>query len=255
MTDPSAEPGGPENAAEAEDTGPTEGSTRSAADLPVIDPADLASTSDGGERDDEKLESESERDGAIVGVLFAAGTSSRFGSVNKLLATVDGEPIVRRAAATLCASAVDRVIVIVGHEAGRVREVLDDLDVVPAENAEYERGQSTSLRAGVRAAREWEPMALVIALGDMPAVDTSTIDVLVRAYRAGAGDALAAAFEGERGNPVLFDSRYFDALCDVSGDRGGRKLLLDSSTGALVETGDPGVLRDVDTAADLGSAE
>jgi molybdenum cofactor cytidylyltransferase len=50
---------------------------------------------------------------------------------------------------------------------------------------------------------------------------------------------------------VLFDERHFEALEDVSGDAGGRELLLDGDRAAIVETGDPGVVRDVDTEADL----
>lgn len=210
--------------------------------LPIVDPGRLRAAS-------------RERSGPVVGVLLAAGTSSRFGTANKLLATVGrndgGEPIVRRAAATLSASTVDRTVAVLGHEAERVRRALDGLDVAIVENDAYERGQSTSVRAGVRAARERDAEAVVIALGDMPSVGVTTIDALVGAYHAGAGDALAAAHEGQRGNPVLFDRPYFDALCAVSGDTGGRGILLESERAALVETDDPGVLRDVDTEADL----
>lgn len=217
--------------------------------LPVIDPTDLGSTPE--DRDDGERDGGRDREGLIVGVVLAAGTSSRFERANKLLAEVDEEPIVRRAATTLCGSAVDRVVVVVGHEQGRVREALCGLNVVCVENAKYERGQSASVEAGVRAAEERGAEAVVIALGDMPAVETTTIDALTGAYRAGAGDALAAAYEGQRGNPVLFDRRYFDDLRAISGDRGGREILLEGTRSALVECGDPGVLGDVDTRADL----
>ena len=91
----------------------------------------------------------------------------------------------------------------------------------------------------------------MFALGDMPDVVPSSVDALIDAYGAGAGDALAAAHEGERGNPVLFDARHFDDLADVDGDVGGREILLDGDASALVETGDPGVVRDVDVPGDL----
>jgi molybdenum cofactor cytidylyltransferase len=241
MTDPSADATGNDG---VDDPEPTERDTTGNAtsepteDLPVIDPAALTTASH-------------TREGPIVGILLAAGTSSRFGPANKLLATVEGDPLVRRAARTLCASAVDRTVVVLGHDADRIQEELAGLDVECQRNDAYDRGQSTSVREGVRAAREGEASAAVIALADLPAVSPSTIDALVAAYRADAGTALAAAFEGQRGNPVLFDERYFEALEDVSGDVGGHELLLDGERAALVETGDPGVLRDVDTEADL----
>lgn len=220
-------------------------------DLPVVDPPD------------EDVEPE-EREATVAGVLLAAGTSSRFGDENKLLAEVEGEPIVRRAARALLDSRADPVVVVVGYEAGRVRSALSGLPVSFVENPDYAAGQATSVRAGVRALREAEEAdqveggdgidevdAVLFALGDMPAVSPATIDALIDAFGAGAGDALAAAFEGERGNPVLFDARFLDALADVDGDTGAREILLGSETAALVETGDPGVRADVDTEVDL----
>jgi molybdenum cofactor cytidylyltransferase len=209
--------------------------------LPVVDPPAMR-----GPRADEAGAS---ADGpTIAGVLLAAGTSSRFGERNKLLAAVESEPVVRRAAETLLASDVDPVVVVLGHEADRVRAALADLNVGFVENSDYRDGQATSVRTGVEAVRERADAAL-FALGDMPFVVPESVGALLAAYRAGAGDALAAACDGERGNPVLFDARFFDDLAEVSGDTGGRAILL--SEGTLVETGDPGVCRDVDEPADL----
>lgn len=210
--------------------------------LPVVDPpgqeAARAAGEGGGDRDAPR----------VAGVLLAAGTSTRFGERNKLLADAGGAPVVRRAAEALLASGVESVVVVLGHEADRVREALAGLDAAFVENPDYRDGQATSVRAGVEAVRG-RADAAVFALGDMPFVDPGSVDALLSAYRAGAGDALAAACGGERGNPVLFDARFFDDLADVSGDTGGRRILL--SEGALVETGDPGVRRDVDEPSDL----
>lgn len=188
---------------------------------------------------------------AVHGVVLAAGTSSRYGAENKLLQRVDGEPIVRRAARTLLEAGVEEVVAVVGHEADAVREALDGLDVRLRENEAYEAGQSTSVREGVRDAADWDADAVLIALGDMPFVAPASVTALLRAYEAWDASALAAAYEGQRGNPVLFDARHFDALADVDGDVGGRDILLTADDAALVETGDPGVRRDVDEPSDL----
>lgn len=186
----------------------------------------------------------------VAGVLLAAGTSSRYGESNKLVEPVDGEPMVRPAARTLLGAGIDPVVVVLGHEASRVREALDDLDVDFVENPNYADGQATSVGTGVRALPP-DADAGVFALGDMPWVASETVETLVDAYVAGAGTALAAAVDGERGNPVLWGSEHFDALADRSGDVGGRDLLLSTPRAALVETGDPGVRRDVDRPDDL----
>ncbi len=207
-------------------------------DLPLVDPDDPDAP---------------KREADVAGILLAAGTSSRYGEVNKLLVDLEGEPLVRHAARTLLDSGVSPVVVVLGYEAGRVRDALAGLDVETVENPDYQEGQATSVRRGIEALRALEtvPEAAVFALGDMPDVSAETVDQLVNRYRGGAGEALAAAYEGERGNPVLFESRFFDALADVSGDTGGRKILLTADRSALVETGDPGVVRDVDRPADV----
>lgn len=192
----------------------------------------------------------------VAGVLLAAGTSSRFGEANKLLATHDGDPLVRHAARTLLDAGVDPVVVVVGHEADRVVDALDGLDVTFVRNPDYRQGQATSVRAGIDAVRDRgdthdAPDAAVVALGDMPFVDPETVGTLVVAYAAGVGDALAAAYEGTRGNPVLFDRRFFGDLTDVSGDVGGRAILLESDDSARVTVSDSGVRRDVDERSDL----
>lgn len=209
-------------------------------DLPLVDLDELG---------------EPERDATVAGVLLAAGTSSRYGEANKLLADYEGEPLVRHAARPLLESGVSPVVAVVGHESDRVRAALDGLSLTVVGNPEYGRGQATSVRRGIEALREHAPDAAVFALGDMPAVSPETVDTLVDAYRAGAGKALAAAYEGERGNPVLFDAAFFDALADVTGDVGGREILLTDDRAALVETGDPGVRRDVDRPGDLDSLQ
>ncbi|PSQ19921.1 nucleotidyltransferase family protein [Halobacteriales archaeon QS_8_69_26] len=243
MSDPSGDEGSPDRSPEG---------------IPVVDPADLRGGESGRSGDDSGSPT-------VVGVLLAAGLSTRFGERNKLLADLDGEPIVRRSARTLFGADLAAVVAVVGHQADRVMRAIRDPGtfgtagdpsnsrasgrVAFVGNPDYAAGQSTSVRAGVRAVCGAD--AAVFALGDMPRVRPATVDALVAAYRAGAGDALAAAHGGRRGNPVLFDARHFPALADVAGDIGGREILLSGDRSVLVETGDPGVVRDVDTVEDL----
>ncbi|WP_049902146.1 nucleotidyltransferase family protein [Halococcus agarilyticus] len=208
----------------------------SAIDLPTVTTDDLADTS-----------MPSERIGCIV---LAAGTSSRFGDENKLLAGIEGGALVRRAVASALAT-VDEVVVVVGHEASAVREALSGLDVGFVTNEDYERGQSTSVRAGVTAARERDWDAAVFALGDMPHVDPDSIERLLKAYAADHGSILAASYDRKRGNPTLFDATHFDALAAIEGDTGGRELIVGSDDAALVATDDPGTVRDVDRRDDV----
>ncbi|MEF8784279.1 MAG: nucleotidyltransferase family protein [Haloarculaceae archaeon] len=180
---------------------------------------------------------------------MAAGMGTRFEGGNKLLAEIDGEPIVRRAARTLVESSVSEVVAVLGHQADAVEDAIQGLGLALRYNDRYEEGQSTSVAVGVDAARERGWDAAVFALGDMPFVDRESVDRLVRAYVKGAGRVLAPEHDGTRGNPVLFDSQHFDALADVTGDRGGREIV--ASEGTLVPVDDAGVLYDIDRRDDI----
>lgn len=230
-----------------------DGSGPATGELPVLEPDDLSSVPPLATREGAPDASADTEPPAVAGVLLAAGTSSRFGAENKLLATVEGEPIVRHAARTLLESGLEPVVVVLGHEADRVRDAIADLPVETVVNEAYDTGQASSLRAGIEGLRrhDADPDAAVVALGDMPFVSPDTVDALVTAYAAGAGDAVAAAFEGDRGNPVLFDARFFAPLTDIDGDIGGREILLEDDSSVLVAVDDPGVRRDVDVPDDV----
>lgn len=224
-------------------------------DPPVYDRGTVAEARDAGtETPDADAGALEERDDAgptVVGVLLAGGTSTRFGEANKLLAELDGDPLVRHAARTLLRADLSGVIAVLGYEADAVEAALDGLEVRTVRNPEYADGLSTSVVRGTQAAIDFGADAAVFLPGDMPGVDPATVGLLVEAHRAGLGTALAAAYDGRRGNPVLFDSDHFEALLELEGDVGGRPVLVGSDDGALVETGDPGVVEDVDTTADL----
>ncbi|MDS0477273.1 nucleotidyltransferase family protein [Natrinema sp. 1APR25-10V2] len=188
---------------------------------------------------------------AIGGVILAAGKGTRFEGGNKLLADVDGTPIVRRAAETLCRSSVDDIVAVVGHEADRVTAALADLEFSIRYNENYAAGQSATVRVGVDAARDAGWDATVFMLGDMPFVRPQTVDTLRTVYARGGGSIVAPTYEGQRGNPVLFGRQHYDALSTVSGDRGGRDLIENHEDTAFVDVDDPGVTRDIDSKADL----
>ncbi|MDS0222807.1 nucleotidyltransferase family protein [Haloarcula sp. S1AR25-5A] len=196
----------------------------------------------------------SEQDRATVGgVILAAGESSRYESGNKLLATIDGKAVVQHVGETACESSLSASVAVLGYESVAVAETLDGLSLSVRPNDEYAAGQSTSVRHGVEYAQESGWDAALFLLGDMPFVRAETIEQLIDAYHSGSGSIIVPRHDGQRGNPVLFDSRHFRTLASVSGDRGGRKLIETHDGTASIEVEDPGIHRDIDTESDLAA--
>jgi molybdenum cofactor cytidylyltransferase len=149
--------------------------------------------------------------------------SSRLGRPKQLL-DLHGKPLIVHVVERCLASRLDGVLVILGHEAGAIRQALSGLDVNIVMNPEYEAGQSTSLVAGLSAAGT-RADAVVIVLGDQPGIEPSTIDQLIDARRTLGAPLAMAAYGGERGHPVLFGHELFDELREVTGDMGGREVV------------------------------
>lgn len=184
----------------------------------------------------------------IAGVVLAAGISSRLGAPKQLLA-YRGRPLLAHVVENLLASQVDEVIVVLGSRAEEVMAVLAGYPVKAVINSKFNNGQSTSLKTGLAALSDAVKAAL-FALGDQPLVSTQTIDLLIRHYRL-AGGIIAPYFNGNRGNPVLFDRNFFAEICSLSGDVGAREVLGRHPESLIkVDVLDRGVVFDVDTWVD-----
>jgi molybdenum cofactor cytidylyltransferase len=181
-------------------------------------------------------------------IMLAAGRSTRMGGPNKLLASIAGKPLVRIAVEHALASRAEPVIVVTGHERGRVEAALSDLHVRLVHNPDYARGLSTSLKAGLGALPDNVDSAIV-CLGDMPQVTTALIDRLIATFDP-KGNALVVVptIGGKRGNPVVWSRQFFPELMRLDGDVGARHLIgANVDVVAEVSVEDTGVLIDVDT--------
>ena len=192
----------------------------------------------------------------LVAVLvLAAGRSSRMAPQHKLLVRGrDGRAMVARVVDHALAAAFRPVIVVTGHRAAEVEAALAGKPVTLVASPDWDQGLSASLRAGI-AAVPAEAQAVVVCLGDMPLVTARTIERLVAAYDPDKGRTIVAPmFEGELGNPVLWDRAYFAEMVALTGDRGARGLLeRHGERLATVPMDDDAVLRDVDTAEQLAA--
>lgn len=183
----------------------------------------------------------------IAAVVLAAGMSSRMGS-NKLMAELNGKPLVRHAVEAALGSAACPVIVVTGNEDASTKAALSDLDVSFINNPNFAKGLSTSLKAGI-AAVPTDCDGAIVLLGDMPGVSAALIDRLIASFDPGEDRAICVATRnGKHGNPVLWARRFFEEIASIEGDVGAKSLV--GTYGELVrevEAADDAPLIDIDT--------
>jgi molybdenum cofactor cytidylyltransferase len=229
---------------------------RSCAGLPIT-PALIGALGVGGLLEEAPRPSPRERADAppqpVAAIVLAAGRSSRMGA-NKLLAELDGVPLVRHATVAALASAARPVVVVVGNEAARVRAALAGLEVIFVDNPDFATGMASSLRAGVAAVPE--AAGALVCLGDMPRVTAAHLAALLGAFAEAHDDGaiVVPTCDRKRGNPVLWGRGRFAEIADLTGDVGARALI-ERHPAAVhwVALDDPAILVDVDTPDALAS--
>jgi molybdenum cofactor cytidylyltransferase len=189
------------------------------------------------------------RDARVVGIVLAAGLATRMGG-SKVVRPVGGRPMVGRVVDAALGSRLTRTVVVVGHEADGVREILCDRPVDIVDNPAFAEGLSTSMNTGLLHAGEGCDAALFL-LADQPFVTASLIDCLVDAFAAGGEPIVRPVMDGQPGNPVLFAARLFPELLRETGDRGGREIARrHADEVCLVTVDDPLAGLDIDSPED-----
>jgi molybdenum cofactor cytidylyltransferase len=184
----------------------------------------------------------------IVGLLLAAGAAKRFGSDKLQHALPHGVGIAVQSARHLKGE-VARVVAVVRPDASELAARLsaEGCEVVVCENAA--EGMGASLACAARAAGKAD--GYLVALADMPFVRPSTI-AAVRDALAGGAPLAAPYFRARRGHPVGLSAGFFHQLVSSTGDEGAKQLLAANEARLCkIPVGDPGVIRDIDTPADL----
>lgn len=193
-----------------------------------------------------------ERTGPIAAILLAAGASTRMGG-NKLLFPLDGESVIRRAARQAVEAGLDPLIVVLGHEAERVRAALEGLNCLIALNPEHARGVNRSLKAGMA---ELPPTAraVIVMLADMPHVTAAMLGAMIARYRGGTAPLVISDYAGVNAPPMLYDHALFDELGAMQGEGCGRQVVKRHRAEADVMSWPAEALADLDVPADYERA-
>jgi molybdenum cofactor cytidylyltransferase len=189
----------------------------------------------------------------ISAIVLAAGLSTRMGRLKQLLPYGE-HTVVEQVISVLLASPVGEVVVVTGHQRVAVEAALAKWPVRTVFNPDYAEGEMlSSARAGLRAVSA-ESQAVLLAVGDMPAIEGNVVAQLIQTYRMAGNDYVyIPSYQMRAGHPVLVPRPYWGAILSLRDEDNLRSVLRAKSTRVqwvIVDT--PSVLRDIDTPADYG---
>lgn len=182
----------------------------------------------------------------VIGIYLAAGESRRMGRSKLSIPLPDGMVLGGYGLRRALSAGLTRTLVVTGptHPLAWLPNHVERIHCSDAPE-----GMARSIRCGVKAAKAYDPDAVLIMLADQPWIQSDMIDQLILTYEMDRGlDYVAYSDEGVSKPPVLFDRRMFDPLERLDGDQGARSILQASGWhGKLLTAPNSEAFLDIDT--------
>jgi molybdenum cofactor cytidylyltransferase len=192
----------------------------------------------------------------IPAIVLAGGKSSRMGRTKALLPIAStGETFLERVAQTLSLARIDDIVVVVGADAVTIRAAATTLQLPGSvrivDNPDYERGQLTSLLAGLRAVDTARASAVLVTLIDVPLVTSATVETLIAIQQERSAPIVRPVSNGRHGHPVIFGRALFGEL-QRADPAVGAKPVVRAHAAEMIEVpvDDEGAFVDIDTPDD-----
>jgi len=185
----------------------------------------------------------------INAIILAAGESRRMGKLKPLLRFKD-KTFLDEIISVLKLSDVDRITVVLGAEAQTIKKSVDLSGTNIVVNKEYQKGQLSSLIAGIEDVPE-ETEAILVCLVDTPFINREVVNQIISKFRETNNPIIVPVFNKERGHPTLFSRALFDELANAPQAQGARHVIYSNEEKVLeLETCESGILIGINTPED-----
>jgi len=159
-------------------------------------------------------------------IILAAGNSSRLGKPKQLLDykgfTLLGNTLIQTE------SVPNSIVIVV---TGAYKQLMDkELASMSAEiayNPDWELGMASSINVGLQKLLAVNPSikACILTVCDQPFVTAQVYNTLLDQYETTGKGIVASSYAETLGTPVMFSHNYFDALLNLKGQEGAKKIL------------------------------
>jgi molybdenum cofactor cytidylyltransferase len=181
----------------------------------------------------------------LAAVILSAGASSRMGRPKALLPYREGtflEHLIEVTRHPLIG--VTRIVLGAGAEVIRTITKLDPAIVVL--NEEWEKGQLSSICAGLRSLEGIDTDGIVLCPVDHPLVSARLVSELVEHFYDGKKGIVLPTYNGRRGHPAIFSSALFRELLAAPAEKGARAVVWAHAADILeVPTDEEGVILNI----------
>jgi molybdenum cofactor cytidylyltransferase len=163
---------------------------------------------------------------AFVGIVLAAGASSRMGT-EKALLQYAGQSFLT-GAIELLQIACDFVVVVTGNNTDLLRPLIEQNSAYLVRNWQPELGQFSSLRLGLQAVLDQGCDTACLTLVDRPPARVSTLLELKQRFLRTSSEstwAVVPQYEGKRGHPVIFGRKMIEALLRANPNSNARDVV------------------------------
>jgi molybdenum cofactor cytidylyltransferase len=182
----------------------------------------------------------------IAGLILAAGESSRMGTPKATL-TYRGRTFVEWILQTLQEAGLERIVVVLGHQAEDIQRQVKIEAAQVVINPDYRSGQTSSLQVGLRSLMAEELEAVLLCLVDHPAVAAETVRRIVATFQQSGAPVVIPTYQGRRGHPVLIARQVFGELLGLGCDAGADSVVRRYRPATqFVAVEDEGIVMDVD---------
>lgn len=192
----------------------------------------------------------------LAAIVLAAGSSTRFGAENKLLADIGGRTVIESVFSNVTECRFDLVLVVIAPDQAEIEDLVKTAGFIAVVNSHPELGMGTSIACGMKELSQQATKSfagVAIFLGDMPAVDSDMVCQLIGNFKRSGSQNIVRPVnildEGKApGHPVIFPSDLFTELECLTGDAGAKQLISQHCQRLMeVVVTDRGATKDIDS--------
>lgn len=180
-------------------------------------------------------------------VILAAGNAVRFGE-NKLFTEINGKAMIKRAFEAIPVEKTCSVVVVTQYES--VVKLSEDFSFQTVVNDRPELGISRSVMLGTQALKD-QCDGILYQVSDQPWLKRESVARMLDVFREHPDCIVSMSSGGKRGNPCIFPKAFFDELCCLSGDKGGRTVIERHQEKLILFEVAETELKDIDTPKDI----